>query len=193
MNDIRLIIGLGNPGRDYRDTRHNAGFMLAEYLAERWKCAWRPEPKFSAEVAAGQCESKRLLLAKPQTYMNASGEAAGKLAHFYKTAAERVLVLVDDADLPLGTVRMRPGGSSGGHHGLDSVAEHLGTTDYPRLKLGIARPQQGQRDIAGYVLSRFEAEDCPVWQKVLERAALQTEMWLREGAAKAMSLYNGAV
>lgn len=193
MNEIRLIIGLGNPGRDYRDTRHNAGFMLAEFLAERWKCPWRTETKFVAEVAAGQFGSQRVLLAKPQTYMNASGESVGKLAHYYKTAADRVLVLVDDADLPLGTLRMRPGGSSGGHHGLESVAEHLGTTDYPRLKLGIARPQQGARDIAGYVLSRFGSEDMPLWRKVLERGALQTEMWLQEGAAKAMSLYNGTV
>ncbi|HTI69742.1 MAG TPA: aminoacyl-tRNA hydrolase [Candidatus Limnocylindria bacterium] len=193
MSEFWLIIGLGNPGREYRDTRHNAGFMLAESLAARWKCTWRTEAKFNAEIAAGEFGSRRILLAKPQTYMNASGEAARKLAHFYKTAAERVLVLVDDADLPLGTVRMRPGGSSGGHHGLDSMAEHLGTADFPRLKLGIARPHQGVRDIAGYVLSRFGAEDMPVWHKVLERSSLQTEMWLREGVAKAMSLYNGTV
>jgi PTH1 family peptidyl-tRNA hydrolase len=193
VNDVRLIVGLGNPGREYRETRHNAGYMLADRLAARWKCSWRSEDRFNAELAGGEFAGKRLWLAKPLTYMNASGEAVEKIAHFYRTPAEKVLVLVDDADLPLGTLRMRPAGSSGGHHGLESVGSHLGTTEFPRLKLGIARPAQGVRDIAGYVLSRFGGEDKTVWEKVAERASLQVESWVAEGAAKAMNLYNGSV
>ncbi len=166
---------------------------MADRLAERWKCDWRTEKRFKAEVSGTDFEGKRFWLVKPLTYMNASGEAVAATAHFYRAPAENVLILVDDADLALGTIRMRPSGSSGGHHGLESVEKHLGTSAYPRLRLGIARPSQGVRDIAGYVLSRFAAEDRKVWDKVAERASLQVEKWAAEGAAKAMNLYNGSV
>jgi len=190
---LSLIVGLGNPGREYRDTRHNAGFMLADRLADRWRCAWRLESKFFAELADGSFGGRRFVLCKPQTYMNDSGEAVGRVATFYKVAPSDTLVLVDDADLPFGTVRLRPEGSSGGHHGLVSVEKHLGTRGFPRLKLGIARPSQSVRDIAGYVLGRFSADELPVREKVLDRSAQQVEMWASGGIAKAMSQFNGAV
>lgn len=193
MSAVWLIVGLGNPGTEYRDTRHNAGFMLAERLAEAWGAGWRQERKFFALVAEANVGGRRVLLCKPQTYMNASGESVGPLVRFHRVDPARVLVVVDDADLPLGSVRLRPEGSPGGHHGLESVEQHLGTRGYPRLKLGIARPRQGVRDIAGHVLGRFGADELPVLEKVLERAARQTETWLADGIARAMNLYNGPV
>lgn len=167
--------------------------MLADRLAARWGWAWRLEKKFFAEVAEGVVAGRSVLLSKPQTYMNCSGESVGPLARFHKVQPADVLVLVDDADLPLGTLRMRPGGSPGGHHGLESVETHLGSREYPRLRLGIARPKQAVRDIAGHVLGRFSEEEMELWEKALDRAAEQTETWLADGTAKAMNLYNGTV
>lgn len=190
---MRLIVGLGNPGREYRDTRHNAGFMLANKLAERWKASWRLESKFLGEVAEGKRAEERLIFCKPSTYMNASGESVAKVAGFYRVEAVHVLVLVDDADLPLGSIRLRAEGSPGGHHGLESVERHLGTRLYPRLKLGIARPLSGGRNIANYVLGKFSDEELPLWEKSLSRAEAQVDCWLGDGIAKAMSLYNGKV
>ncbi len=190
---MRLIVGLGNPGREYRDTRHNAGFMLANRLADRWRASWRLEAKFQGEVAEGRREGDRLIFCKPSTYMNASGESVAKVAGFYRVDAGNVLILVDDADLPLGSIRLRADGSPGGHHGLESVERHLGTRMYPRLKLGIARPQTGGRDIANYVLEKFSDEELPLWEKSISRAEAQVECWLGDGIAKAMSLYNGKV
>ena len=196
MADVKsfaLIVGLGNPGREYRDTRHNAGFMLADTLVGRWGGKWRVESKFFAEIAETTFAARRFLLVKPQTFMNQSGEAVGKLVQYYKTLPTETLVLVDDADLPLGAIRLRPGGSPGGHHGLESVERYLGTREYPRLKLGIARPQPVARDIVGHVLGCFGDVDRPVWARVLGRAGAQVECWAGEGIGKAMSLYNGLV
>lgn len=125
--------------------------------------------------------------------MNNSGEAVGALKAFHKIEAADVLVVVDDADLPLGALRMRPEGGPGGHHGLESVEAHLGSRGYPRIRLGVARPDQGVRDIANHVLGRFSAEELLIWEKVLARSASQTETWLADGLAKAMNLYNGSV
>jgi len=193
MSAQGLIVGLGNPGREYRETRHNAGFLLADRLADRWGAVWRLETKFFAEVGEGSHGGKRWMLCKPQTFMNVSGDAVARLANFYKFTPDKVLVLVDDADLGFGTIRLRPEGSSGGHHGLQSVEQRLGSRSFPRLKIGIARPSQSVRDIAGYVLGRFAADELPTLEKVLDRAVRQTEMWADEGIAKAMSLFNGTV
>lgn len=193
MSAHGLIVGLGNPGREYRETRHNAGFMLADRLAGRWGASWRLETKFFAEVAEGSQGGKRWLLCKPQTYMNVSGDAVARLVNFYKFTPDTVLVLVDDADLGLGTIRLRSEGSSGGHHGVQSIEQRLGTRGFPRLKLGIARPAQSVRNIANYVLGRFDAEELPLLEKVLDRATRQVEMWSSDGIAKAMSLFNGTV
>jgi len=193
LGDLQLIVGLGNPGREYRDTRHNAGFMLLERLAQDLRSGWRTEKKFFAELADGSVEGRRWLLCRPQTFMNLSGESVGKLMNFHRLTPAALLVVVDDADLPLGTLRMRPEGSSGGHHGLDSIEQHLGTRSFARLKLGIARPASAVRDIAGHVLGKFAAEDLPVWEKVLERGAQQVRSWSVEGIGRAMNRYNGPV
>jgi len=188
-----LIVGLGNPGTEYRDTRHNAGFMLADRLADQFGGKWRTEKKFFSEVAECSVGGRRVLLAKPLTFMNASGEAVAKMAAFHKVPAGSVLVLVDDADLPLGTLRLRGEGSPGGHHGLESVEQHLGTRGYPRLRIGIARPESGIRDIAGHVLGKFGASERPMLEKVLARGGEQVECWCSRGVAVAMNLFNGMV
>jgi len=188
-----LIAGLGNPGKEYAYTRHNAGFMLADRLANYWGWSWRTEKKFFAEIAEGSVAGKSVVLCKPRTFMNNSGESVAAIAGFHRIEPADVLVVVDDADLPLGTLRMRPEGSPGGHHGLESVEAHLGSRVYPRIRLGVARPDQGVRDIANHVLGRFSAEELVIWEKVLARSVEQAETWLNDGLARAMNLYNGSV
>ena len=192
MENLYLIVGLGNPGADYARTRHNAGFLVAEQLAARWQARWSYEKKFNARLASTQRQSRRVLLCEPQTYMNASGEAVAAVVAFYRVPAERLLVVVDDADLPLGELRLRPGGSSGGHHGLESVEQHLGTRDYARLRIGIGR-QAGAREITGHVLGRFSSTEAALADKVLTVASDQAETWLEAGIQKAMNQFNGAV
>jgi len=192
MENLYLIVGLGNPGAEYARTRHNAGFLVADRLAERWQAGWTYEKKFNVRVASAQRNSRRVLLCEPQTYMNSSGEAVGAVVAFYRVPLSGLLVVVDDADLPLGEIRLRPGGSSGGHHGLESIEQHLGTRDYARLRIGIGR-QQGARAIAGYVLGRFSSTEAPWVDRVLTVASDQAETWLEAGIAKAMSQFNGVV
>lgn len=193
MSALGVIVGLGNPGREYRETRHNAGFWLADTLAGHWGGKWRVESKFFAELAETTFAGRRFLLVKPQTFMNRSGESVGTVVRYFQTTPAETLVLVDDADLPLGTIRLRPSGSSGGHHGLESVEQCLGTRDYPRMKLGVARPAQNVRDIANHVLGRFTEQELPVWMKVLGKGRAQIECWAQDGIGKAMSLFNGSV
>ena len=185
-------MGLGNPGQEYLCTRHNAGFMLADELAGRWGGRWQSERKFFSELAEVTVGIRRGWLCKPQTYMNDSGDAVGAVCRFHKVAAENMLVVVDDADLPLGALRMKASGGTGGHHGLESIDQVVGDGRYPRLRLGIARPQQRGRDIAGHVLGRFAQGEREVFDKVLGRASEQAECWLREGIAQAMNRYNGS-
>jgi len=192
MENIFLIVGLGNPGADYANTRHNAGFLLVEKLAAKWKSDWRNERKFQARVSRAGRAGKRILLAEPQTFMNLSGEAVGVLVKFYQLPLERILVVVDDADLPLGEIRLRPGGGAGGHHGLESVMQHLGSREYARLRIGIGRRDES-RQITGHVLGRFSAEENARLEKVLDRSAGQLECWLDQGLQKAMSQFNGVV
>jgi PTH1 family peptidyl-tRNA hydrolase len=191
MENIFLIVGLGNPGADYAKTRHNAGFLLVDKLAADWKCAWANEKKFRARMAKTERSGRRLLLCQPQTYMNLSGETVGAVANFYQLPLKNILVAADDADLPVGTLRLRANGSSGGHHGLESIEQHLASRDFARLKLGIGR-HDGQREITGHVLGRFDAAEGKTLEKVLERAAKQVETWLDAGIEKAMQL-NGAI
>jgi len=192
MENVFLIVGLGNPGADYAKTRHNAGFLLAGKLAEKWKAGWANERKFQARVARAERGGKTVLLAEPQTFMNLSGESVGALVKFYQLPLEKILVVVDDADLPLGEIRLRPGGGSGGHHGLESVTQHLGSRAYARLRIGIGRMNE-VRQITGHVLGKFSAGEKARLEKVLERAAGQLECWLDAGLQKAMSQFNGVV
>jgi peptidyl-tRNA hydrolase, PTH1 family len=193
VDHTRLIVGLGNPGPEYARTRHNIGFMLADKVAELHVSPWTNERRFKTRIAKYRCGAGQVVLLQPTTYMNLSGEAVRSVASFYRVKPESILVVVDDADLPLGQLRMRPEGSSGGHHGLDSLEQQLGTRQYPRLRLGIGRRDDGRRDIAGYVLQPFAAEDEPLLAKVLVRAAQQAECWLEHGVSRAMNEFNGMV
>ena len=174
MEDLHLIVGLGNPGAEYAKTRHNAGFMLVELLAARWRADWSNEKKFQSRIAKTERKGKRLVLCEPQTFMNLSGEAVGALVKFYQLPLKQLIVAVDDADLPLGQIRLRPSGSSGGHHGLESIEQHLGSREYARLRIGIGR-QDGAREISGHVLGRLGKSELAVMEKVLVRAADQVE------------------
>ena len=186
-----LVVGLGNPGPEYEHTYHNLGFLVLDRLAarngirlSRFECR--------AKVGQGLIGSATVLLAQPQTFMNLSGEAVGALKNFYQLPLNRLLVAVDDADLPLGEIRLRAGGSSGGHHGLESIEQHLATRGFARLRIGIGRAA-GAREITDYVLSRFDADEGMLMEKVLVWAANQAECWLDDGIEKAMNRFNGSV
>ena len=192
MEPMHLIVGLGNPGAEYANTRHNAGFLLVEKLAADWKANWTSERKFVARIALGEKAGKKFLLAEPQTFMNLSGETVGALVKFYQLPLAQVIIAVDDADLPLGEIRLRPGGGSAGHHGIESVTQHLGSREFARLRIGIGR-RDGAREITNFVLGKFERDESAVLEKVLERAANQLECWLEFGLQKAMSQFNGTI
>lgn len=191
MENLFLIVGLGNPGRAYVGTRHNAGFMALECLAGRWQIGWSVSRTYRARLARVRHGGRSVVLCQPQTFMNLSGEAVGKLVRYHRVATANTLVVVDDADLPLGTLRLRPEGSSGGHHGLESVEAQLGTRAYARLRIGIGRGAEGRREIADHVLSRFSTDEGIVFARVLTRAADQVECWLADGVRKAMDRFNG--
>jgi len=193
MENLHLIVGLGNPGRRYARTRHNAGFMAVERLAGRWRAKWTFAKKFSARLAWADTERARVLLCLPETFMNASGEAVEAVDRFYKPEAGRRLVVVDDADLPWGEVRMRPRGGTGGHHGLESVAQHWGTVEFARLRVGIGRSAVNLREITDYVLSEFGPDETEWLELVLDRACDQMECWLHHGIARAMNQFNGVI
>jgi len=194
MENLHLIVGLGNPGAEYAQTRHNTGFTLVEKLAVRWKADWTNERKFKARVARAEHNGVRVLLCQAQTFMNLSGEAVGALVNFYQLPRplSGLLVTVDDADLPLGEIRLRARGSSGGHHGLESIERHLNSREFARLRVGIGRAD-GAREITDYVLSRFSSTEAALADKVLSVACDQAECWLDAGIQKAMSQFNGAV
>lgn len=187
-----FIAGLGNPGPEYAATRHNIGFVLVDRLAVRWRAAWVLEKKFKARLARVERDGRKVILGQPRTFMNASGEAVAAVGRFYQLPAQRILIVVDDADLPVGQLRMRPEGSSGGHHGLESIEEQLGTRGYPRLRLGIGRAGE-QREITDYVLGRFQPGERKTMEEVLDRAVQQVECWLNAGIGQAMNEFNGAV
>ncbi len=192
MENLYLIVGLGNPGADYARTRHNAGFLLVERLAAGWRARWSLEKKFEARLAKLERDGRKLLLCEPQTFMNASGEAVSAVSDFFHVPLAHVLVLVDDADLPFGEIRLRSSGSSGGHHGLESIERHLASREFARLRIGIGRRTDGVREITGHVLGQFGAGDTELLGKVLERASNQVACWLAEGMQQAMNRFNGA-
>jgi len=189
---VKIIVGLGNPGADYAKTRHNAGFMLADLLAKRWRADWSAAKRFGSRLARVERDGRRAWLCEPQTFMNASGEAVGAVVDFYQVPLRHLLVAVDDADLPLGEIRLRSRGSSGGHHGLESIEQRLGSRDFARLRIGIGR-QSGAREITDYVLGRFGSTEAALVDKVLTVACDQVDCWLSAGIQKAMSQFNGVV
>jgi len=186
-----LLIGLGNPGREYRDTRHNVGFMLIDRLAVRLN-ARGMKLQSKAIVTTAVYESRKLILAKPQTYMNLSGQSAQGLLNFYKLPMENMLVAHDDLDIPFGTIRIRPKGGPGGQGGMASTIEQLGTKDFPRLRIGIGRPP-GRMDPAAYVLQDFKREELKVLSEIIDRAADAALEFVMNGLDKAMNKYNGSI
>ena len=184
-----LLIGLGNPGREYANTRHNFGFMLVDRLAVRLN-ARGMKVQSKAIVMNAQYEERKLILAKPQTYMNLSGQSVQGLIHFYKLPLTNVMILSDDLDLPFGTIRIRASGGPGGQRGLSSILERLGTKDVPRLRLGIGRPP-GRMDPSNYVLQNFSRDDLQAISEILDRAADATLEFVQNGLNSAMNKFNG--
>ena len=196
---MKLIVGLGNPGREYRDTRHNAGFMVLDEIARRHDLTWAMAPaqvpdalvakKFGPLGADALAQAAQpVLLAKPLTYMNVSGEAAGALLRYYDVAAADLLVVVDDIDIPFGRLRARPFGSAGTHNGLRSVVERVGT-GFPRLRVGVGRGD-ARRGLADHVLAKFEPAEREQLESIITRAADAAEMFAVEGIVKVMNTYN---
>jgi peptidyl-tRNA hydrolase, PTH1 family len=185
---VKLVVGLGNPGPQYRDTRHNVGFWVIDELAKRWQLqqTWRERDEALYVKQAGGS-----VLAKPLTYMNLSGFAVSKLRQFFQVEPADLLVIVDEVALPLGRLRARPRGTAGGHNGLKSVIEQLGTNEFPRLRLGVGRGD-GRRDLADYVLSTFDADERETIQAATLRAADAAEMFISEGIARVMNTFNAA-
>jgi len=191
MTDTYLIVGLGNPGREYRQTRHNVGFMLMDRLTARLNVRFtRMQSK--ALVASANFEERKIIFAKPQTFMNLSGQSVQGLLHFYKLPLENLLIAHDDLDLPLGTIRIRPDGRSAGQKGMTSTIDRLGTDEFPRLRLGIGRPP-GQMQAPDYVLQDFSDADMVVISETLNRAVEAGLTWVTEGLDKAMNKFNGTI
>ena len=184
-----LLIGLGNPGREYANTRHNFGFMLIDRLAVRLN-ARGLKVQSKAIVMNAQYEERKLILAKPQTYMNLSGQSVQGLIHFYKLPLTNAMILSDDLDLPFGTIRIRASGGPGGQRGLSSILERLGTKDVPRLRLGIGRPP-GRMDPSNYVLQSFSRDDLQGISEILDRAADAALEFVKNGLNSAMNKFNG--
>ena len=182
-----LVVGLGNPGGQYENTRHNAGFLTADELARRGRFAIQ-RLKFKALTAAVEISGQGVLMMKPTTFMNLSGEAVGEAARFYKIPPDHVLVISDDVSLPLGKLRIRTGGSAGGHNGLKSIIQHLGADQFPRVKVG-EKPHPDY-DMADWVLGKFQGEDKKVMDETVKRAADAVECYLRDGPQKAMNRFN---
>lgn len=178
-----MLVGLGNPGPSYQGTRHNAGFMVLDQLAQEEGLSW--QKKGESEWA----EWQEGYLIKPLTMMNLSGRAVASVAKKKGLEANRILVIYDDLDLPLGKIRLRPGGSAGGHRGVASVIEHLGSADFPRLKIGISRPPEGE--VIPYVLSRFTPSEQEILAKVIPAATEAIRIWKEKGLEAAQRACNG--
>jgi peptidyl-tRNA hydrolase, PTH1 family len=180
---FRLIVGLGNPGRQFVGTRHNAGFLVLDELARRSAVAFRFDPKWDAEVAP--CGGRMLM--KPQTFMNLSGEAVANYARYYRVDHSEILVILDDAAIPLGELRLRPSGSAGGHNGLESVLIHMAAESVPRLRFGIGT---GASELTDHVLGKFADSELPAVEAGVSRAADAADFANAHGIEAAMNLYN---
>lgn len=188
---MKLIVGLGNPGSEYASTRHNAGFMALDRVAERAAPGGLPRSKFNSLLLEGQLAGDRVLLLKPLTYMNRSGAAVAETLNFYKLSPkDDLLVLVDEYQLPLGSLRIRPGGSPGGHNGLTDIERALGTQEYPRLRIGIDPPPPGYDDPAAWVLGRFTTEQQQTLRPALNRIVDAVELFVQKGVSAAMNKFN---
>jgi peptidyl-tRNA hydrolase, PTH1 family len=182
-----LVAGLGNPGREYAGNRHNVGFMVADELARRHGGSWKG--KFNARVAEVRIDGHKVVLLKPETYMNDSGRSVSAAARFFKVEPDAILVVHDEGDFDLGRLQARKGGGLGGHNGLRSIAQHLGTQDFLRLRVGVGRPGRGdRRSLADYVLSDFEPHDDP--EAIVSRAADAVEALDASGLERTQARFN---
>jgi PTH1 family peptidyl-tRNA hydrolase len=187
---MKLIVGLGNPGREYRDTRHNVGFMVADEIVRRHNLTLAMAPsQIPDAMIAKKFGDDPLLVAKPLTFMNNSGEAVAALARYYDVPIGDLLIVIDEVALPFGRLRARARGSAGGHNGLRSVIARLGTTEFARLRLGVGRGD-ARRDLADHVLSKFEADEQSALEGFIARAADAAEMFAVEGIERVMNVYN---
>jgi PTH1 family peptidyl-tRNA hydrolase len=188
-NDMKLVVGLGNPGPGYANSLHNLGFMCLNYFARAHSIKF-DKKQANARTGSGEVDGIKVLLARPQTYMNLSGQAVSRLARKFKIGLNDLLVVHDDLDLPLGKIRLRPGGSSGGHKGIESIIAELGSPDFPRLRVGIGRPPEDGADIIDYVLSDFTPEEKKIVARVLPGVSEAIRCFLTEGIEAAMNKYN---
>lgn len=190
MTDWHMIVGLGNPGRQYEKTRHNVGWHAVDALARRYSLRY-DETQFNAIIAKGTIQGKRVMLVKPLTYMNLSGQAVQPLAGFYKVPTERLLVVNDDMDIDFGKLRLRQTGSAGGQKGLKDILQRLGTQDIARVRIGVGRPP-GRMAASAWVLKPFEGDDAITATLLADRAADAIETWLASGIELAMTAHSNA-
>lgn len=184
MSDIRMVVGLGNPGNTYKDTRHNLGFMILDKLAREWGVEFKKDPRRKAELAT----YRGVLLVKPQTFMNESGVCVGSLAHFFKLKPEQVFVVYDETAFPCGRFKIKSNGSAGGHNGIKSIIAHLGSQDFPRLRFGIG--QSGPGALIGHVLGKFSPEERIIIENGLDKATEAVQFVLSQGVELAANRYN---
>ncbi|MCS6848209.1 MAG: aminoacyl-tRNA hydrolase [Anaerolineae bacterium] len=184
----RIIVGLGNPGKQYANNRHNAGFMVVDRLADRHGLKFT-RMMSKGLVALGEIEGRKVALVKPQTFMNLSGESVAPIVKFYKSEPSDLLVVYDELDLPAGQLRMRPKGGSGGHNGMKSIIARLGSEDFPRLRIGVGRPP-GRRDPKDFLLDDFTHDELAALEPVFDRAVEGIRRWLSDGIDNAMNFVN---
>ena len=184
-----LVVGLGNPGSKYESTRHNMGFLAVDKLAQNEKLKFN-KLRFKAWTATWEVGGEKVLLMKPQTYMNLSGESVGEAARFYKIPADHVLIISDDISLPAGKLRIRASGSAGGHNGLKNIIQHLGTDKFPRIKVGVGSPQQAGFDTVDWVIGKPMGEDQKVIIEALDKAVAAIPVLIEQGIDRAMSRFN---
>lgn len=185
-----IIVGLGNPGREYVNTRHNIGFEAIDVIASKYNININKE-KFKGLYGDGRIGGEKVLLVKPQTFMNLSGESIREFVNWYKVEPEKVIVVYDDISLPVGKLRIRPKGSAGGHNGIKSIIYHLNTDIFPRIKIGVGSPENKNYDLADYVLGKFSKEETEILIKTVIKVADATEALIKSGIDKAMAEFNG--
>lgn len=183
-----IVVGLGNPGDKYKYTRHNVGFITLDYLASKHHIAVS-KIKHKAVLGEGVIHGEKVVLVKPQTYMNLSGESVMEIANWYKVESCHLIVIYDDVDLPVGKVRIRPNGSSGSHNGMKSIIYLLNTDDFPRIRIGIGK-QPDYMDLGDYVLGKFTDEEIPIFEETVKKASLAVEEIIKSGINTSMNKYN---
>jgi len=188
-SEIFLIAGLGNPGKDYRHTRHNIGFMVIDHLSNELKIPVK-KVKQKSLIGIGKLDNKEILLVKPQTFMNNSGESIAPLMRYYKVPHQNLMVIHDDLDIPFGIIRIRPTGGTSGQKGMKSIIEKLGSQEFPRIRMGIGRPP-GHMDPVDFVLENFSKDQLSILENILEDATNAIKTFIIDGLNKAMNTYNG--